>query len=129
MALFIRNFLEGFDIVAHNTILEKVVSHDILVDAMPPYLHDIKTLKRNLQLLENFRSRLGEHLIGSWSSKLVMAKEIVSTLVTSRSRGSNRGITRILKVDRRNIKKGIEKHMLLDTSRNVFWTYYRKTNM
>ncbi len=104
--------------------MEKVVSHDILVGAMPPYLHDIKTLKHNLQLIENFRSRLREHLIGSWSSKLVMAKEIVCILVASRSRGSNKGIPWILRVDRRNIKKGIEKHMLLDTSRNVFWTYY-----
>jgi len=126
LALFIRNFFKGFDIVAHNTILEKVVSHDILVDAMPPYLYDIKTLKHNLQLIENFRSRLREHLIESWSSKLVMAKEIICTLVASRSRGSNKGISWILKVDRRNIKKGIEKHMLLDISRNVFWTYYRR---
>jgi hypothetical protein len=64
LALLIRNFLKGFDVVVQNTILEKVISHDILVDAMPSYLHDIKTLKHNLQLIENFRSGLGEHLIG-----------------------------------------------------------------
>lgn len=48
LALLIWNFFKGFDIVVQNTILEKVVSHDILVDAMPPYLHDKKTLKHNL---------------------------------------------------------------------------------
>ncbi len=82
-----------------NTILEKVVSHDIFVDVVPPYLHDIKTLKHNLQLIEKLRSRLGEHLIGCWSSKLVMAKEIVCTLVASRSRWNNKETTRILRID------------------------------
>jgi len=79
--------------------LEKVVSHDIFVDAMPPYLHDIKTLKHNLQLIENFRSRLGECLTRFCSSKLVMAKEIVCTLVAYGSKGSNMGVARILGID------------------------------
>jgi hypothetical protein len=55
-----------------------------------------------------------------------MAKEIICTLATFGSRGNNRGITRILGVDRINIKKSIEKCMLLDISRNVFWTNYKR---
>ncbi len=65
LVLLIWNFLKGFDVIVQNTILEKVLSHDILIDAMPPYLHDINTLKHNLQLIESFRSKLEEHLIGS----------------------------------------------------------------
>jgi hypothetical protein len=126
LALLIRNFLKGFDVVVHNIILEKVLSHDILIDAMPPYLHDIKTLKHNLRLIENFRFGLGEHMIGFQSFKLVMAKEIVCTLAAFGSRGSNKGTTRTLGVDRRNINKGVEKHMLLNTSRNVFWRNYQR---
>jgi hypothetical protein len=56
-----------------------------------------------------------------------MAKEIVCTLVAHGSKGSNMGVARILGIDRKNIKKGINKRMMLNTSGNVFWTNYRKS--
>ncbi len=40
--------MKGFDGVMQNVIMEMVVSHDFLVDVVPPYLqYDIKTLKHN----------------------------------------------------------------------------------
>ncbi len=48
ISTFIANFMKGFDGVMQNVIMEMVVSHDFLVDVVPPYLqYDIKTLKHN----------------------------------------------------------------------------------
>jgi hypothetical protein len=46
--MFITNFMKGFDDVMKIIITEMVVSHDFLVDVVPPYLqYDIKILKHN----------------------------------------------------------------------------------
>jgi len=43
IAMFIMDFLKGFDIVAQNTIMEKVLSHDLIITMLPSYLHDVIT--------------------------------------------------------------------------------------
>jgi hypothetical protein len=106
--------------------MENVVGPDILTGAMPPYLHDIKRLKQNLQLIENFISGLN-HVAGHQSSNLVVAKDIICTLASSHSVGSSRETMKVLGVDKRNIKKDVESRMLLETSRNVFWMDFKHT--
>jgi hypothetical protein len=34
-------------------------------------------------------------------------------------------MAKILGVDKRNIKRGVERRLLLNTSKNVFWTDYK----
>jgi hypothetical protein len=48
-----------------------------------------------------------------------MAKDIVCTFASSQV-GSSRGVTRALGVDRRNIKKGSKRRLLLKTSGQTF---------
>jgi hypothetical protein len=86
--MFIVYFLKRYDVNTQNVIMEKVVGHDILTGAMPPYLHDIKRLKQNLQLIENFKSGLN-HAAGHQSSNLVLAKDIICTLASSQSIGNS----------------------------------------
>jgi len=50
---------------------------------MPSYLPDVKRLKHNQQLLNNFHFGLVSHVIGQKSSNLVLAKDIVCTFATS----------------------------------------------
>jgi hypothetical protein len=45
--MFIADFLKGYDVAAQNTIMQKVVSHELLVEIVPPYLHDTKMLKHS----------------------------------------------------------------------------------
>ncbi len=48
ISMFIANFMKGFDGVMQILIMEMVVSHDFLIDVVPPYLqYDIKILKHN----------------------------------------------------------------------------------
>jgi len=105
--------------------LEKVVSHDILVGSMPPYLHDTKRLKHTQQLFENLKSGLVNHLTSTRSFKFI-AKDILCKFVTSESMGSSRGTTKLLGVNRRNIRKVIDRRLALDTLGNAFWTDYRR---
>jgi hypothetical protein len=72
-----------------NVIMEEVVGRELLNINVPPYMHDVKKLKHNQQLIENLRSGLSNHVIGHWFLKLVLAKNIVYTFVSFQSIGSN----------------------------------------
>jgi hypothetical protein len=39
ISMFIANFMKGFDGVMQILIMEMVVSHDFLVDVVPPYIY------------------------------------------------------------------------------------------
>jgi hypothetical protein len=47
-----------------------------------------------------------------------MAKDILCTFASSAESGSKRGIAVLLEVDRRNIKKAIDRRMLIDLGQN-----------
>jgi hypothetical protein len=48
--MFIVDFLKGYDVAAHNNIIQKVVSRKILISMVAPYLHETKLLKHTQQL-------------------------------------------------------------------------------
>ncbi len=63
------------------------------------------------------KATLTTHLIGACLAKLAMAKDVIYLFATSpQSIRSGKGITRMLDLDRWNIKKRLERHMLLDTN-------------
>lgn len=64
-------------------------------------------------------------MVGLWYNTLAMAKDIICTFASSHV-GSNRGVARVLGVDKRNIKKGFEKRLLLKTSSQDFWINHRR---
>jgi len=55
-----------------------------------------------------------------------MAKNILCTFATSELVGSSRGVTKLMGVDRRNIRKAIDRRLASDTLGNVFWIDYRR---
>jgi hypothetical protein len=55
-----------------------------------------------------------------------MAKNIVCTFAFNQSLGSNKEVAKVLGVDRRNIKKGLERRTMVDTSQNAFWMDYKR---
>jgi hypothetical protein len=89
IAMFIADFLKRFDVDSQNVIMEKVMGHELLDIVMPPYLHDVKKLKHNQQLIENFIFGLSNHVAGHRSSKLVLAQDIVCNFAASQSIGNN----------------------------------------
>jgi hypothetical protein len=55
-----------------------------------------------------------------------MVKDIVCTFAFNQLLGSNKEVVRILGVDKRNIKKGVERRMMFDTSQNAIWMDYKR---
>jgi hypothetical protein len=54
----------------------------------------------------------------------MVAKDILCTLVASENCDNCRGVARVLGIDRRNIKKGMERCILLDNKKGAFWINY-----
>ncbi len=55
-----------------------------------------------------------------------MVKDIICTFAFNQSLGSIREAARVLGVDMKIIKKGVERCMILDSSQNAFWMDYKK---
>ncbi len=105
--------------------MEKFINLPLMKGFLPPYLQDIAILKQNQQIMVNLKG-LTSHLVGVWQSKLVLAKDIVCTLVaSSKSSRNKRHIVKILGVNRWNIKKVIERHVLLDIQMVAFWLMHK----
>jgi len=118
--MFIIEYLVGTNLVFKNIILEKLFNHHFLKDVLPPYLQDLQKMKINQNLVYSFRSNLTLHLVGAKSSKIIMEKDIVCTLATSQFARSSREVAKVLGVDKRNIKRAIERRQLLDSFRLHF---------
>lgn len=113
--------------VSHGVFL----CHPLVKGFLLPYLEDNALLKQSQGVLGNLKDGLISHLVGLYQSKLVMAKDIMCTLATSAhtiESGINNGrsIARLLGVDKRNIKRGMEQQILLDTQKDVFWLTQRR---
>ncbi len=66
-------------------------------------------------------------MVGHQSSKLVLAKDIICTLASFQLVGNSRETMKVLGVDKRNIKKDVERCILLETLGSVFWTDFKHT--
>jgi hypothetical protein len=88
-------------------------------NGLPPYLEDITILKCAQEIVGNLKATLTTHIIGACLAKLTMAKDVIYLFITSpQSTRCGKNITRMLDFDRRNIKKGSERHML-DTNNDA----------
>jgi hypothetical protein len=119
-------------ILEQQLVMEKFLCHPLVKGFLPPYLEDNAFLRQSQGVLGNLKDRLIFPLVGLCQSKLVMAKDIVCTLATSANIiesgiNSGRGIARLLGVDKRNIKRGMERQILLDIQKDVFWLTQRRT--
>ncbi len=109
LAMFIIEYLVGTNLAFKNIVLEKLFSHPLLKDVLPPYLQELLKVKTNKNLVENFRFGLTSHLVSAKFSKITMEKNIVCNLATSQSARSSREVAKLLRVDRRNIRRVAER--------------------
>jgi hypothetical protein len=118
------DFLKGYDVTTHSSIIEKTLSHEILMVWCFLICMVLSLLRRNQQLIYNFKFRLSNHVTCPWSNTLAMAKNIVYTFASFQME-NNKDVARVLGVDRRNIKKVFEIRLLLETSSQDFWINHR----
>lgn len=60
------------------------------------------------------------HLTGSHLKKLMVVKDIVCTFTSFNNLHNNMTIAKVLGVDKQNIKKGVDRHVLLNTMNETF---------
>jgi hypothetical protein len=100
--------------------MENLLSHLLVKNGLPLYLENIIILKCAQKLVGNLKATLTTHLIGACLTKLAMAKDVIYLFVTSpQSTKNGKNIIRMLDLDRWNIKKRLENHMLLDINSDV----------
>ena len=82
---------------------------------IPPFLSNLKTVKLQHSIVSSMRTGMRDHLVGSKSSKIVMAKDILCTFALSSDVGSRRGFTGLLGLDRRNFQKAQGTQLVIDS--------------
>ncbi len=115
----IFNELKGFGTNIRHLTLEKTLSNSMMTDFLPHYLNDLAIVKKNHEIVQNLKDGRNAHLLGHHKSKVVMAKGIVCTFASSQSIINGRGIVKMLGVDKRNIKKGAKRRILLHTQNKL----------
>lgn len=129
LAVLIAPRLRSHDPIVQQLTIEKLLGQHLLVGMVPDFLVDTDKVKLRHSVMSNLKGGMTDHLLGARQSKIVMAKDIVCTLASSSNMGSNMGSNRriadLIGVDRRNLKRGMERRLLLDTRQNAFWLNYR----
>lgn len=121
IALFCAEELKGVDVVIQQDVVVKFLSHPIMQDVIPPFLKNLEAVKHNHAIISNMKMGISAHLSGVRETHLVMAKDILCTLAASDSIQSTRAVAEVLGVDRRNIKRGLNRRQRLDSENLAFW--------
>lgn len=112
--------MKDLDFTTQHDVLEKFISHPLLNNMFFYHLVDLQCVKGNHEVLSNMKARIIEHLMGQKKSDLVVVKDIMCMLASRSSNGSNKGVAKVLDVDKSNIQKGMGRCVQLDTMKNAF---------
>ena len=129
LANIVSNRLRRYDPVVQHLTIEKFLGHGMLTGMLPDFLVDPTQVKLRHSVLGNLKEGMIDHLTAVRESKIVMAKDIVCTLAASSNMGSNRRVADLIGVDRRNLRRGMERRLLLDTQQNAFWLSHDSINL
>jgi hypothetical protein len=100
MISFIVNEFKNFGTRSWQLTVKKMLSHSLMKDFLPPYMTNLHITRQYYEIIQNTKKGMNSHLVRQRKSKVMMAKDIVCTLVTSHAMNSGRRITRLLGVDK-----------------------------
>jgi hypothetical protein len=112
MAISITEYLKDQNLGFQQLAMDKFLCHPLVKDFLPPYLENIANLKRRYDIVGNLKEAIAFHFIGAHQSNLIISKDIVCTLVASSQPMksiSGKGIAKMLSVDKRNMKRRLER--------------------
>jgi hypothetical protein len=113
--MFIHDFLKDYTCSFRIVVIEKLLGNYLLKDVVPEYFQDVNRLKQRQVITINLKSSLSNHLNGQKIKPIVMAKDIVCVLASSKTCNIGQ-VARVLGVDRKNIKKVVERQCIIDTN-------------
>jgi hypothetical protein len=118
--LFIFEHVNELEHNVQQIVIEKFLSHSLVQGMLPNYLLDMQHVKYSHDVVSNMKSSIIEHLANQQKSQLVVAMETICMLASSSSIASNKGVTKLLSVDKCNIRKALKKLIQLDTMKDFF---------
>jgi hypothetical protein len=113
LAMVTRDEVVGLNSTTKVDVIQKYLAHPLVKGMVPKYLFDLSNVQQKHEVLTIVQTCLVMHMTSSCLTKIVVAKDIVCTLISSNNLHNNKAIVRVLGVDRRNIKRGWEKRVLL----------------
>ncbi len=73
------------------------------------------------KMMSNLKSRITDHLTGRQKAQVVATKDVVCMLALGQSTNNQKGLAKVLGVDRWNIHKTMDQWIQLDTAKDAFW--------
>lgn len=129
IALYTVQELSGLTVEAQQASIEKLLAHPLVRNIIPSYLSDVSIVKHQNEVIGNIKSGITTHCAGARKSEFLVAKNIVCTFALGQSVGSSTAVAKVLGVDRRIIKKGIERRIQLDLQLDAFWINNKRTRV
>ncbi len=111
---------------AKQITIEKLIAHPLISSMLLTYLVDLASMKQNHEVFSSMKVGITKHLTRKQKSQIVVAKVIVCMLASSSIVSNKKGIAKVLGVDKRNIRKALNRRMQLDITNNVFWVSQKK---
>jgi hypothetical protein len=112
----------GLDSTIKTNVIQKYLVHRLVTGMFPKYFSNLSNGQQKHKVLTNVQTSLVTHPIGSHPTKVVVVKDIVYTLTSFDNLCStSMATTKVLGADKQNIKRGVERCVLLDTMNEAFW--------
>lgn len=121
LGLYALSKLQGHSRDVHHLCIQKFLGQPLISRIVPPFLRNIAAVRVATEVVAGIKDGVTSHLKGPRKAKVVMAKDIICTFAAGSSVGSSRMIHGVLGLDRRNLKKGVERRLQLDAQKHVFW--------
>ncbi len=84
IVIFIHELLKRYAFSFQSFVVEKVLGNVLLEGYVPKYLQDLGKAKQNQVIVDNLKCGFSNHLKGQKTLPIVMAKDIVCALATSK---------------------------------------------
>ena len=123
IGLYALSKLQGHSRDVHHLCIEKFLEQPLLSEIVPPLLRNPTAARVATEVLAGIKDGVTTHLKGPRKAKVVMAKDIICTFAARSSVGTGRMIQGVLGLDRRSVKKGIQRRLQLDAQKHAFWLY------
>ena len=123
LGLYALTKLQGHSRDVHHLCIQKFLGQPLLSRIVPPFLRNPTAARVATEVVAGIKDGVTSHLKGPRQAKVVMAKDIICTFAAGSSVGTGRMIQGVLGLDRRNVKKGIQRRLQLDAQKHAFWLY------
>lgn len=118
--LFAIQEKSGLSLEAQYAMIEKFISHPLVKNMVLPYLFDPSIVKHQNEVIGGIKFGIRSHCVAAQKNEFLIAKGVVCAFGTGQSVDINRVVAKALVVDKRNIRKSIDRRIQFDVHKDAF---------